>query len=193
MSLIDAIVQWDTDLLIYLNNLGSVAYDETWKKITDKNTWFPLYLALIVLVFYKKGWKAGIFTVLAGIALVGIIDFTTSQIIKQIVQRPRPCNVPELEGIIRHVTGGCGGYSFFSGHSSNSFGIAIFFGTILRPYFRGIFGLLILWAAVVAFSRVYVGVHYPVDIFVGMLWGVLLAKGLLKIYYLVARKYNIAV
>ncbi len=194
MSWLDTIFQWDTDLLIYLNNLGSAAYDDTWKTITNKKTWFPLYLAIIVLVFYKKGWKAGLLATLMGFAMVGVIDFTTSQVFKEIFKRPRPCSVPELEGVIRHVMGGgCGGYSFFSGHSSNSFGIAIFFGTILRPYFKGIFGLLIIWAAVVAFSRVYVGVHYPIDIIMGMIWGVLLAKGMLKIYYLIARKYNIDV
>ncbi|MCS6930439.1 MAG: phosphatase PAP2 family protein [Saprospiraceae bacterium] len=137
----------------------------------DKWFWAPLYLYLLV-------WARLHFTprrfwlFLLGVALsVGAADFTSSSLIKKSVRRLRPCND---EGVRNEVVlrASCGsGYSFTSSHAANHFAFALFVGGALKrrlPRFRR--GLL-AWAAAVSFAQVYVGVHYPFDVFAGGLLG----------------------
>lgn len=163
----------DKDLFLFLNGLHNSFMDTVMYWVSNKFVWFPLYLFLIFMFFRWHGRKGIILTVLAFI-LVAIVDATTTYMFKEVVMRLRPCHDPELEGLVHIVNGYCGGkYGFFSGHASNSFGIAIYAGLISRNHIRYSLLIMILWAAVVSYSRIYLGVHFPGDVLAGAAWGTL--------------------
>jgi undecaprenyl-diphosphatase len=146
---------------------------------SDKLVWIPFYVFLIyilVMHYRKYGWILAAMAVL----LVVISDQTSVQLFKEVVERLRPCHDPALEGIIRVPGGRCGGkYSFVSSHATNHFAIALFTGYFLQKKVRGFLPAMLLWAAVISYSRVYLGVHYPGDVLAGAAWGSLLALGMI--------------
>ncbi len=181
--MLDELLFWDTELLIFLNNLGCLAYDELWIIISEKWTWIPLYVALLLALrrHYKKR------SLLVVLSLIGICffftDFMVSQVYRPLFHRLRPCHVPELVEHLRLVKGSCGGqYGYFSAHASNSFGLAILVGCLLRKQIPRLLPILIFWACVVAYSRVYLGVHYPFDITSGAFYGSVVAYVLYRVF-----------
>lgn len=139
----------------------------------NKIVWLPLYLFLIsYFIFNFK--KKGIFIILFAFTGTGIADYTSSSIIKPAVARIRPCNAPqENPYLIRRVN--CGsGYSFPSSHASNHFTLGVFFYLTFLGIYRRYAFLFLIWAALIAFAQVYVGVHYPIDAFAGALLGTIL-------------------
>lgn len=109
------------------------------------------------------------------ITAVGSADFISSQVVKKSVQRVRPCNdtnIAQVRPLVR-----CGsGYSFTSSHATNHFALSYFLFATVGFQFKKIRGWLIAWASSVAYAQVYVGVHYPMDVFSGMILGILIAK-----------------
>ena len=102
-----------------------------------------------------------------------MITFTDqmTNVVKDTFMRPRPCRAEGIIDQLRFIAPRCGKYGFFSGHSSNSMAAAIFGGLVLRPFFKSLIFYLIFWSFIVAYSRIYVGVHYPLDIVCGMTFG----------------------
>lgn len=172
--MLEQLLEWDRSLFLYLNQLGSEPYDFFWLLLSEKATNALLYLLLVFVYAQKKGWKAALFLLVVGGAMVGITDQLTNGF-KYGVMRLRPCYTPELENLIRLVKASCGGqYSFFSGHSSNSFALACLFGLYFRRI-KWVMPTLFLVASLIAYSRIYIGVHYPLDIICGALAGILIA------------------
>jgi undecaprenyl-diphosphatase len=168
--MIEQLLQYDTDLFIFLNNLGSTTWDGLWLIITNKLTFIPLYAVLLYLIYRHLGWKTLLLLVFVIAAMITFTDQVTN-LFKDGFQRPRPCRVSDLDELIRYVAPRCGKYGFFSGHSSNSMAAAVFAGLLLRSYYKNLIFILLLWSAVVAYSRIYVGVHYPLDIVCGLAFG----------------------
>jgi len=168
--MIDRLEQWDKALFKFLNGAHNDLLDFLMPWISDKWIWIPLYALLIyLLVKHEKGNL--IFTLIGIGVLILISDQMASGILKPWVGRLRPCYDPALADSV-HLLKGCGGqYGFASSHASNSFAVAIFCWLLLRDHVKYI-GLLIPWAALVAYSRVYLGVHFPGDIIVGGLIGI---------------------
>ena len=186
--MIDQLLELDRELFLYLNNLGSETWDDLWLIITNKLTFIPLYALLLYCIYKKYGLKPLLLMVLVISVMITFTDQITN-VFKDGFMRARPCRADGVSDLARFVAERCGKYGFFSGHSSNSMAAAVFGGLILRPYFKILIFILLFWSFIVAYSRIYVGVHYPLDIICGMTFGALsgfmfykLAKYLIKRY-----------
>ncbi len=147
----------------------------------NKLTWIPLYVLLLSFVVVKFKWQALFFIV--GVALtIGLADTISSQVVKENVQRIRPCNNLELKEDV-HLLIKCGsGYSFTSSHATNHFALATFISLTLGIIYSWIKLPLFLLAATISFGQVYVGVHYPLDVFAGAILGIIVGFLIAKIY-----------
>ncbi len=171
--MIEKIKDWDTALFLYLNGLHSPPLDVVMYWVTDRLFWVPFYL-LIILLVYKHYGLPGFWLLLAVGLSVALSDQFTSNLMKPYFGRLRPCYNPEIEGLV-HVVRGCGGrHGFASSHASTTFALATGLWLFTRKAFRYVW-LMFAWAALVSYSRIYVGVHYPVDLVVGGLSGALIA------------------
>ncbi|MFD2823289.1 phosphatase PAP2 family protein [Lacinutrix iliipiscaria] len=168
--MIDTLINHDEELFLFLNNLGSPTWDNLWLLITNKFTFIPLYALLLFLIYKKMGLKTMLFSVLVIALMITFTDQITN-LFKHGFKRLRPCRQEGVMEYMRFIAERCGPYGFFSGHSSNSMAAAVFSGLLLRPYFKKLIFILLFWSAIVAYSRIYVGVHYPLDIFCGMVFG----------------------
>jgi undecaprenyl-diphosphatase len=187
--MLDQLLQYDKELFLFLNNLGSPTWDELWLVITNKLTFIPLYAILLFLIYKRLGLKALLLIVLIVAVMIAFTDQITNLFKYIIVKRPRPCREEELQGIMRFVAPRCGRYGFFSGHSANSMAAAVFVGLILRPYYKKLIFILLLWSATVAYSRIYVGVHYPLDIICGMTFGAIAGFGFYKLQIYLRKRF----
>jgi len=183
LSFIEKIITKDRELFIYLNGLGSEQWDAFWLLVTDKYTWLPLYVFLLFVLFWYYGWKKALVILFVTALLVTFTDQFVN-LIKNSIHRLRPNRDPSLQDIIR-ILKNSGGYSFVSGHATNSFAVSTFMIAVLKKYNRLIYFVL-LWPLLFAYSRIYVGVHFPIDIILGMLLGILIGYGFYKlnIYFL---------
>lgn len=171
--MIEQIKDWDTALFLYLNGLHTPPLDVVMYWVTDRLFWVPFYLVIILLV-YKHYGLPGFWLLLAVGLSVSLADQFTSSFMKPYFGRLRPCYNPDIEGLV-HVVRGCGGrHGFASSHASTTFALATSLWLFTRGAFRYVW-LMFAWAALVSYSRIYVGVHYPVDLAVGAFAGFLIA------------------
>ncbi|HLT34050.1 MAG TPA: hypothetical protein VKZ98_09695, partial [Aquaticitalea sp.] len=118
--MIEQILQFDTELFIYLNSLGTNTWDPFWLAYTSKYNWIPLYALLLYLVYRHIGLKPMLVTVVMATLMILVTDQVTN-LFKDGFQRMRPCHLAEIVESMRLVRTGCGGrYGFFSGHASNT-------------------------------------------------------------------------
>ena len=169
----EQLLQLDQDLFIFLNKLGTSSLDSFWLWITNQRNWIFLYLIVILAYFYYLGWRKAIYAVILAVIFLSICDQTTN-LFKAYFHRLRPSQDPLLEGKIRELIHPHN-FSFISGHASNSTLFVWFSIYLLKKYTKGIY-ILILWWVIFMYSRIYVGVHYPLDIIFGIVWGALLYK-----------------
>ncbi len=183
----DQLVAYDKELFTYLNGFGNEKWDWFWLLITEQTHWIPLFIFLLYLLFKAFGLKKGLI-LLVLIALFITFSDQLVNLIKHYYMRLRPCNDPDLKSSIRAVLHR-NSYSFISGHSTTSFAMSTFFILLLKNKYKYI-RFLLIWPMLFAYSRVYLGVHFPLDIFTGMYIG--LFEGILFYYltFLFFRKYR---
>ncbi|MFQ3212492.1 MAG: undecaprenyl-diphosphatase [Marivirga sp.] len=172
---------WDQQLFLWLNGFHADWLDPMMLFITAKNTWIPLYLLIVVIFIRKLGWRS-IYLLAACGLLILLADQSASGLFKPFFERLRPCHNPQIQDVV-HTIKHCGGqYGFASSHASNTFALATFLFLLYRNKWSK---LMLGWAVVVSYSRIYAGVHYPADILVGAILGALSAI----IVYFLYRKY----
>ena len=184
--MLEQLLHIDTEILLAINGWHAPWADTLMWIISSKATWIPLYLLLIGLLVwrYRKPvmtsvkWLQKVPACVVMIAMIGLAvgaaDFIASGILKELVARPRPTRVPELEGVLHLVNGyRSGRYGFVSSHAANTMVCALLFSMIWRNKIATV-GLM-LWVAANCYSRMYLGVHYPLDILGGLMVGCLVA------------------
>jgi undecaprenyl-diphosphatase len=162
----------DKALFELINGHWTNAYFDVfmpWMRTSEH--WFFFYLALISFVFYRWGWKA--WKWLVSVALtVGLSDQISSFFFKPFIHRLRPCADPSMLTHVKLLLGACPtNFSFTSSHAANHFSLAIFIFMSLQPLFKKYSYLFFVWAGIISYAQIYVGVHYPLDILAGTLVG----------------------
>ena len=170
--MLDRIKQIDTELLIFLNNLGNQSWDPLWVSITDKFTFLPLFILIIFFLFKKNGTK-GLLVILLFISVLILFTDQFTNVVKDFTQRLRPCRLDELQGLLRDIDIRCGKYGFFSAHAANSISVTIFIiNCVDESVKKFLKPVLILWVMIFSYSRIYLGVHYPLDTVFGLSFGI---------------------
>ena len=179
--MLESILQWDTELFLALNNAGMDWLDGPMILISKVWIWVPLYAAVLYLLFKKFPVQDAL--VFTAILIVGVIltDQGSVHFFKEVFKRPRPCQEEELMAQMRYLASGCGLYGFVSSHAANTFGFAILTGSIFKTIYPRLGIILMIWAIAVSYSRIYIGVHYPLDVLVGALYGILVGRLLFKL------------
>lgn len=185
-NILSHLKDWDMKCFIKINVDWTGSFgDALMPLMRDQRVWYPLYALLLIYVIVKFRWKAVPF-ILIGAATVALSDIISSHFLKEFIGRIRPCHEEQLVGIMKLRVGYCpNSGSFTSSHAVNHFSLATFFYMALRPYFKQWALLFFLWAGLIAYAQVYVGVHYPGDVLGGTALGVLI--GMFTAY--VFRKY----
>ena len=192
--MIEEILKFDTELFIYLNNLGTSNYDYIWVYLSEVQANAIPYLFLFIFFFYNNSSKvkfSEIVYLLFFVFILITISDQTANLFKDSFQRLRPCYNEIIQDSVRLVKETCGGkYSFFSAHASSSFSLAIFFGLLYRKRLKFLIWFTVLLAILISYSRVYLGVHYPLDILFGALFGILNGILLYRVYQIKLRDIN---
>lgn len=190
MNFIDTIKYLDTQLFLIINGKHNAFFDEVMYWASHKFFWIPLYILLLYLVYKQVGKQVWLVAIAAGL-LVVLSDQISVHAFKDVFHRLRPCHNALLLDV-HLLKGHCGGsYGFVSSHAANTFALAMFLFLLLKNRIK-YFGLMIFsWAAFVCYSRVYSGVHYPMDVAVGGLLGMGIAVAMYKVYVLFTAKYFI--
>ena len=184
------IIDLDKQLLLLLNGSESLFLDSMVTTLTNALTWIPLYISLLVVVIKnsESALKVILVLVSAGLCvlLAGTIDDT---IVKPLVGRWRPTRDPEIGLLVDIVDDYRGGrFGFFSAHAANTFSIAVFFCWLVRCRLLSV--ALVLWSLTNCWTRLYLGVHFPGDILVGLCWGALVGTGVYFLYRHYAAKWT---
>ena len=184
--MIEEILKLDSQLFLFLNNLGSSKFDAFWIFLSYKESNIFFYLSLLIFYFYKESKTIKLLEVfhsLLFIAIMILIADQTANLFKDSFQRLRPCYNESLIDSVRLVKESCGGkYGFFSAHASNSFSLAVFFGLLYKNRFRYIIYISLLYASLISYSRIYLGVHFPLDILFGGVYGITIGLVVFRIY-----------
>lgn len=184
--MLELIIEADQKIFLALNAMHWAATDFLWSQFSKNIIWLPLYIWLIYL-FWNE-FKTQIWKVLLSISLLILVSDQTCNLAKNGFQRLRPCHDPIISAQTHTVNNNCGGsYGFFSGHAANSFALFAFVLALFRKKHRGIEWVMLTYAALVSLSRIFLGVHYPLDILCGALCGTLygIMFGQLFLQYLV--------
>ncbi|MBL4754230.1 MAG: phosphatase PAP2 family protein [Flavobacteriales bacterium] len=167
--MLETLESLDQALFLYLNGLHNDFLDLTMLWISNKFIWIPFYLGLLVLIVRKHEWRSLIIIIPILILLITLSDQISVQIFKNGFERLRPCHNEDLKNLV-HLVGNCGGkFGFISSHACNTFALSAFIIYVMKS--KSLVYIMIVWAVVVSYSRIYLGVHYPADVLIGALIG----------------------
>lgn len=177
----EALIQADRQALLWLNGCHSPFFDAVMWFVSGRPEWIPLYLVIVAFVIRK--YRTRSVWIIVALVLLIVLSDQLANVLKNSVQRLRPCKDPEIGHLVYRVRNYCGGaYGFVSGHAANSFALATFISLLFRRQWLTI--SILFWACLVSYSRIYLGVHYPGDVIGGALLGTLLARVLYSLWSL---------
>lgn len=173
-ELVENILPYERDLFLLLNGSDSVFWDNTMSAISSSKVWILFYAFILLLFFYRTPKKEALFTAVFFILLFALCDQFSSGLIKPYFERLRPGHHPDFKDVVDLVNGSRGGkYGFISGHATNCFGFAVSLSLVFRNRWVTISSLI--WAALISYSRIYLGKHFISDVVGGILAGTLIA------------------
>jgi undecaprenyl-diphosphatase len=181
----------DWDATLFLNDWGNDAVDLFFNIVTHKFYAVPLYL-YILFTLYKKLGVRNLAIALIAIALLITCTDQLANLFKNGFERYRPFREPALEGLISKVGKSGGTYGFYSGHASSAFALATFLWFILKRKHKTLGIVMLVWAVLVAYSRVYLGVHYLGDVLMGAFMGTLLGLFFAWVYAFAKARYGVS-
>lgn len=177
MVFFQKIQELDTQLFLYLNSFHSDFWDTIMLMITRKEPWLPFFAVILFYIFRNFKTKAWFIFVFIGITL--LLSDQLSVILKESIHRLRPVHNPDIEHLVHNVLRKGSLYGFVSSHAANVFAVFTFSTRLFRN--RSFWLLMLFWAVIVSYSRIYSGVHYPLDILGGALLGWLIGIGMYKL------------
>jgi undecaprenyl-diphosphatase len=188
MELIQRILELDRELFLFLNSFHSDFWDTIMLMITRKEPWIPFYL--VIIFFILKNYRSKAWIVLIFIGLTILLSDQISVFMKESIQRFRPVHEPKIEHLVHNVLRKGSLYGFVSSHAANVFAFFAFSTRLFKN--RNFWLLMLFWAVIVSFSRIYSGVHYPLDITGGALLGWLIGIGTFKMLMFMEIRFFLA-
>ncbi|MEO8588042.1 MAG: phosphatase PAP2 family protein [Flavobacteriales bacterium] len=193
MSLLGRLEALDRSAFLAINGAHAPWADDLMLAVSDMRIWFPLYIFLLFILQRRFGWRGLAWSVPVLGLMILCSDSGSVVLFKETVQRLRPCHEPGLQGLVHLVYPACGGqFGFVSSHASNHFAIAAFMACTLGGTPRWATPLLLLWAVLIGYSRVYLGVHYPGDVLVGGLYGAAIGSIFALVFRRIVQRFVIS-
>lgn len=186
--MLEFLEQLDIKWMLFLNGINSPFWDTVMWYISATLTWAPLYAVILFFVFKKMKWE-GVIALAFFILLIVMADQSSVKLFKNVFERLRPCHNPDIKDLIHIVNGKCGGkFGFVSSHATNTFALAMFTSLFFR--IKWVSYSIFIWAIIVSYSRIYLGVHFPFDVLGGAGLGILVGLVTYKLYLFVLNYYR---
>ena len=178
--MLDKLIQFDTNLFLFLNGIHSETWDKIMWFVSGKLSWAPMYAVIIFFIIKNYKWQS-VTLILLIVVSITLADQISVKAFKFVFERLRPCHNPNISHLVHIVNNKCGGqFGFVSSHASNSFVVAMFLHLLFKKKWFSWF--IFVWAALVSYSRVYLGVHFPADITGGAILGMVIGYGVYQLF-----------